>query len=71
MRINDYSISVQAKEIKEMSARTEPFETNLAGVNVTVLPKVYPGGVDSELTSKAIGDMVNMIHVNSPKHGCK
>lgn len=53
----DYHLSAQAREIEEMSARTEPYETILCGVNITVLPKVYPGGIDSELTSKAIGDV--------------
>jgi release factor glutamine methyltransferase len=52
-----YHLSVQAKEIAEMSARTKPFEISVAGVELTVLPKVYPGGIDSELTSEAIGDV--------------
>lgn len=52
-----YHLSVQANEIAEMLARTEPFETNLAGIDITVYPHVYPGGIDSELTSKAIGDV--------------
>ena len=52
----DYYLSIQAREIAEMSTRTEPSETRLAGVDITVLPKVYPGGIDSEITSKAIGD---------------
>lgn len=52
-----YHLGVQASEIAEMSARTEPFETTLAGVDITVYPHVYPGGIDSELTSKAVGDV--------------
>lgn len=52
-----YHLSVQANEIAKMSARTEPFETSLAGVDITVFPKVYPGGIDSELISNAIGDV--------------
>jgi len=52
-----YHLSVQAKEIAEMSARTEPFEYSVAGIKLTVLPQVYPGGIDSELTSEAIGDV--------------
>jgi release factor glutamine methyltransferase len=51
-----YHLGVQAKEIASMSARTEPFEYNIGSMDITVLPKVYPGGIDSELTSKAIGD---------------
>lgn len=50
-------VNVQANEIAEMSARTEPFEYSVAGVELTVLPKVYPGGIDSELTSKVVGDV--------------
>ncbi len=52
-----HHLSNQANEIAEMSARTEPFEHTIAGVNITVLPKVYPGGIDSELISEAIGDV--------------
>lgn len=52
-----YHLSVQAREIAEMSARTEPFEYIVGGIELTVLPKVYPGGIDSELTSKAIGNV--------------
>jgi len=55
--LTDHHLISQTREIGEMSARTEPFETNLAGVDITVLPKVYPGGIDSELTSKAVGDV--------------
>lgn len=51
-----YHLSVQTKEIEEMSGRTEPFEYGVAGIVLTVLPKVYPGGIDSELTIEAIGD---------------
>ncbi len=54
-----YHLSVQAKEIAEMSARTEPFEYNVANMDITVLPKVYPGGIDSELTAEAIGNTSN------------
>ena len=52
-----YHLDVQTKEIAEMSARTEPFEYTVAGIELTVLPKVYPGGIDSELTSEAVGDV--------------
>lgn len=52
-----YHLGVQANEIAEMSARTEPFEHNIAGIDLIVLPKVYPGGIDSELTGKAIGNV--------------
>ena len=52
-----YHLNVQANEIAEMSARTEPFETTIAGLDMAVFPKVYPGGIDSELTSKAIGEV--------------
>jgi release factor glutamine methyltransferase len=51
-----HHLSVQAREIAEMTARTEPFNHIIAGIDITVLPKVYPGGIDSELTSDAIGD---------------
>lgn len=51
-----YHLGTQAREIAEMSARTEPFERSVANMNITVLPKVYPGGIDSELTVEAIGD---------------
>ncbi len=54
-----HHLDTQAKEIAEMKARTEPFEKRLAGVNITVLPKVYPGGIDSELMCSAIGDPTN------------
>ena len=50
-----YHLSVQANEITEMSARTAPFDTTVAGIEITVLPQVYPGGIDSELTSEAVG----------------
>src|ERR1700712_3850597 len=50
-----YHLSIQAKEIAEMSARTEPFEFRVAGIDISVLPQVYPGGIDSELTSEAVG----------------
>lgn len=52
-----YHLSVQAREIAEMSARTEPFEYDVAGLTITVLPHVYPGGIDSKLTAAAIGDV--------------
>ncbi len=52
-----YHLSVQSSEIAEMSARTQPFDTELAEVVITVFPNVYPGGIDSELTSRAIGDV--------------
>jgi release factor glutamine methyltransferase len=52
-----YHLGIQAKEIADMSARTEPFEHTVSGIQLTVLPKVYPGGIDSELTSEAIGDV--------------
>jgi release factor glutamine methyltransferase len=51
----EYHLGVQAKEIAEMSARTDPFDKTIAGINITVLPKVYPGGIDSEITSEAVG----------------
>ncbi|MDQ5886321.1 MAG: release factor glutamine methyltransferase [Patescibacteria group bacterium] len=54
-----YHLDVQQREINEMSTRTEPFEYTVAGVDLTVLPKVYPGGIDSELTCEAIGDTTN------------
>lgn len=53
----EYHLSVQAKEIAEMSARTEPFTKAILGVEIAVLPHVYPGGIDSELTAEAIGDV--------------
>ena len=56
---NEHHLVAQAKEINEMTARTEPFGTILAGVEIIVLPKVYPGGIDSELTSKALGDVTD------------
>jgi methylase of polypeptide subunit release factors len=51
----EYHLSVQAHEIAEMSARTAPFDTTIAGIEITVLPQVYPGGIDSELTIEALG----------------
>jgi len=51
-----YHLNVQAREIAEMSVRTEPFEYDIADITITVLPKVYPGGIDSELTYEVIGD---------------
>jgi release factor glutamine methyltransferase len=54
-----YHLGVQANEIAEMSARRESIETTLAGIDITVYPHVYPGGIDSELTSKAIGDVTD------------
>lgn len=44
-----YHLKTQAKEIAEMSSLQEAFEVNLAGMRLAVLPKVYPGGLDSEL----------------------
>lgn len=52
-----YHLDTQAREIAEMSARTEPFVTEVAGFKITVLPKVYPGGIDSELTADVLGDV--------------
>ena len=52
-----YHLNIQKNEIAEMSARTEPFEYSIAGVELTVLPKVYPGGIDSEIISEAIGNV--------------
>lgn len=52
-----YHLAGQVSEIAEMSARTEPFEHTIAGVEITVLPEVYPGGIDSELTIEAIGNV--------------
>ena len=52
-----YHLNVQTTEIAEMKARTQPFATTLAGIDITVLPKVYPGGIDSELMCEVIGDL--------------
>lgn len=52
-----HHLDTQTKEIAEMSARTESFVHQIAGVDITVFPKVYPGGIDSELTSQAMGDV--------------
>jgi release factor glutamine methyltransferase len=49
-----YHLNIQAQEIAAMINRTEPFETTVAGVEISVLPHVYPGGIDSELMSEAI-----------------
>ncbi len=49
-----YRLGRQAEEIAAMSRRTEPFEHTIAGINLTVLPKVYPGGLDSELVCKVM-----------------
>ncbi len=49
-----YHLNIQAQEIAAMSDRTEPFDMTVAGVDITVLPHVYPGGIDSELSSNAI-----------------
>lgn len=37
-----------------MSKRTKPFEVELADMDITVLPDVYPGGIDSELMCEII-----------------
>ncbi len=49
-----YHIDKQAEEITAMGNRTEPFEHTIAGINLTVLPNVYPGGLDSELVCKVM-----------------
>lgn len=49
-----HHLNNQAKEIGEMSARSEPFKKNLAGIKLAVLPKVYPGGLDTELMCEVI-----------------
>ncbi len=54
-----YHLGVQTREIAEMSARTDPFTHTVAGLGIIVLPHVYPGGIDSELTVDAIGDVVD------------
>jgi release factor glutamine methyltransferase len=51
-----HHLDTQAKEIAEMKAHTGPFETHLADVDITIFPKVYPGGIDSDLMCNAIGD---------------
>lgn len=53
----DYHLNTQAREIAEMQARTKSFETRLVGIDITVFPRVYPGGIDSELICSAIGDV--------------
>ncbi len=50
-----HHLDVQTQEILEMSERTDKFDKSIAGIDIMVLPKVYPGGIDSELTSEAVG----------------
>jgi release factor glutamine methyltransferase len=52
--LTEYHLSVQTKEISEMVRRTHPFETSIAGIKITVLPNVYPGGTDSELMCEVL-----------------
>lgn len=53
-KLADHHLSVQAREIAEMSSRTKSFEISLAGIDITVLPHVYPGGIDSELMCEVL-----------------
>jgi len=52
-----YHLDTQAREIAEMSMRKEPFIKRIADIDITVFPKVYPGGIDSELTAQVLGDV--------------
>jgi release factor glutamine methyltransferase len=57
--LDAYHLKIQAGEIAAMQQKTEPYENDVAGLTITVLPNVYPGGIDSELMSAAIGDTSN------------
>lgn len=52
-----YHLGKQTEEIATMSALTEPFTHKISDIEITVLPKIYPGGIDSELTIAAMGDV--------------
>jgi len=57
-----YHLSVQRAEIDELSNRTQPFDKQISGMTLTVFPRVYPGGLDTELLCEvmqiAAGDHV-------------
>lgn len=54
-----HHLDTQAREIAEMKARKIPFEVAVAGLDITVFPNVYPGGIDSELMCAAIGSPID------------
>src|SRR5579871_1195400 len=58
-QLANYHLDTQANEIAEMKARTKPFESNIAGISLLVFPKVYPGGIDSELMCRVIGTPID------------
>jgi release factor glutamine methyltransferase len=44
----------QAQKISEHRSRNDPFEKELSGMQLTVLPKVFPGGTDTALLCDSI-----------------
>jgi methylase of polypeptide subunit release factors len=49
-----YHLIAQAREIAAMKRRKRPYRVYIAGQTITVLPRVYPGGTDSELICHAM-----------------
>lgn len=50
----DYHLAAQAQEIDEMSRRQGIVQNKIAGIDLTVTAKVYPGGLDSELMCEEV-----------------
>lgn len=48
------SLQLQSQKIDEYRELQSPYEKKLAGITITVLPNVYPGGTDSELLANSI-----------------
>lgn len=48
------SLELQSRKIEEFRKLAEPYNKHLAGLEIEVLPNVYPGGTDSELLCESI-----------------
>lgn len=56
------SLTRQSQKIEEYRNLTEPYDKEIAGLTITVMPNVFPGGTDSALLAKSCviheGDVV-------------
>lgn len=52
--MNKSSLDLQARKIDEYRQRSGPIEKTPAGMTITVLPGIYPGGTDTELLAETM-----------------
>lgn len=52
--MNTNSLDLQARKIDEYRQRSGPIEKTLAGLTITILPGVYPGGTDTEVLAETM-----------------